>query len=341
MAFVEEVVKDRSKLHTPTLDYRGFVKDVAVFSLMVDALRSCGLTGKWKRALDIGGAEGAVARLMTGTGFSANAVCNDYVDLQDRLPAATFKSYFRRFRFARATGGRVPKFRIPNVSWNLGPTLDQSPTYKTAKLSGPPVLSEYIAGDFLEIDPARKFDLIASLLVMNYFDAEQKIAKVSSMLEDGGAFVLLVSSFWWPINASMVIGDFPYASQRLARPDLERYLKAHVPDDAEDGMKRYDYFHKTGHKPTLNDYIDMADRHGLSVMKADYLIPTATTHKKTPLPPFALEDTTDHGLSAVLSDIQTHRPDVRLIDLKAAYVMAVFRKRGPAKRSAAEMLDGR
>ena len=305
---------------------------------MRDALISIGLKGPWPKGLDVGGAEGAVARLMRGSGLVNWVACNDYIDLADKLPTSLFWKYYARYRIARATGGKLPKFRLPTLANNLGPTAATSASFWTHRLRTMPKLDAYIADDFYKLPTGQRFDLISSLLVINYFDAEEKLVRVAQLLNEGGTFVLLASSFWWPVNAAFIVGKFPYTSQRLNRRDLERYLREHHPEEADDAMKRYDYFHKTGHKPTLDDYIELADKHRLSLLKADYLIPIEERHKKTPLTPFALENTTDLPLSKVLADVQTHRPDVRLVDLKAAYVLAVFRKRGGSDRTASALL---
>lgn len=327
----EVLIADRIKDHPSDhyeqqMPFKAFVKDVAEYCLVMEFLESLGVAGPWERALDMGGAEGTISRLLRADGRVRHSVCNDLIDLRHRLSDRHFRGLFRKFRVRRGLGRLFQRrFALPDYAVDFGPEFRRNRMFGNIVLRQPPRLDEYLAGDFYEI--SNRFDFISSLLSLEYFEPDKVLSKISGLLDEGGIFVFLVNNFWWPINSTQVVGDFPYAAQRLDRCDLEKYLRAVYPNEADDAMYRYDYFARRDEKPTLDDYIEAASRHDLVLLGAQRLIPADRKHRKTAFPPFVLDQFEATKIPDVLRDIQAFRPDVRLIDLRTAYHMAAFVKR--------------
>jgi len=325
-AFLEKVKKNIKYIYSDQLAYRGFYKDIGVFCLVLDTLSKINLLKPYGRGLDIGGAEGGFARFLRGAGVVKHVTCNDYNDLSYRLPKSLYIKYLLKFYVARFFNGKLPKFRIPDLEINFGPTINNQ-TLKSQNFFKSGIIDDFVVGDFMSFEAnGQKYDFISSVLCMNHFNSKEKMSRVSELLEDDGVFFMIASNFWWIVNVTEIIGDFPYAQQRLTRDELQDYFIQNHPDEAKDVIERYDYFHKSDHKPTLNDYIEDAKENGLTLVHAEYLIPTSSEHSKTPFPPQTMEKQGELDMLEVLEDVQRHRPDVRLLDLQAPYLIAVFRK---------------
>ena len=110
-----------------------------------------------------------------------------------------------------------------------------------------PQIDNYIAGDIYKSDGT--YDFISAFLCLEHFDLGALFPKVSSMLSHGGVFCFLTSSWWWPVNSTTIVGDFPYACQRLIRDDLKRYFEETHPDETEDVLRRWDSFNHGLQRP--------------------------------------------------------------------------------------------
>src|SRR5262249_22522927 len=64
----------------PPLGIDGFIKDVYQYALMLDFLRNVHVDCRWRAALDVGGAEGTVSRLLRGQGLAAHVTT---VEIED------------------------------------------------------------------------------------------------------------------------------------------------------------------------------------------------------------------------------------------------------------------
>lgn len=327
----DTVIADRIKDHpsdvyAQQLPFKAFVKDVAEYCLIMEFLDSLDVSGPWERSLDIGGAEGTIARLLRADGRVGHSVCNDLIDLRHNLNEQHFRKLFRQYRLRRSLSRFFPRrFALPDNEANFGPELKRNRMFKNIVLHQAPRLDEFLDGDFYEV--SGRFDFISILLTLPYFEPDEVMAKISELLDEGGIFVVLGENFWWPINSTQIVGDFPYAVQRLDRHDLEAYFRAYYPDEVNDILYRYDYFSRRDKKPTLDDYIEAASRQDLVLLGSQRLIPTGSVHRKTPFPPFALDQYEETKLPDVLRDIHEFRTDVRLIDLRTAFYTAAFVKR--------------
>src|SRR5262249_1783693 len=95
-----------------------------------------------------------------------------------------------------------------------------------------PKVDRYIANDFMAVAFNDKFDLVTSVNAIEYIDYEKLFERVSLLLEEEGVFCFMVNYWWYPVNSTVIYGDFPYASQRLTKQDLRRYFDQNYPEQA-------------------------------------------------------------------------------------------------------------
>ncbi len=316
----------------------GFIKDVYEYSIMIDFLESLGFRCAWERALDVGGAEGTMSRLLRGEGRAQWTATLDLTDLGKCLSTATCLRHWARFRLATTAARFSPKLRRfllgdgmwrgKRLTWlypNFGYQPPRSSTFWNLRLRAIPSISQYIVGDFYKVE--EKFDLITSFLALPCFDAERFFSKSSALLDEGGTLFFICDNWWFPVNSAVLVGRFPYVAQRLTESDFRRYVEEFHPDCVEDWMARYRYFHEGKQRPTLNGYIEIADRYDLELIGSRMLYPPYSKHNRAAVPPRVLNQFEDTRLSAVLEDIRRFRPDVGMVDLMTNYVMAAFVKR--------------
>jgi len=169
-----------------------------------------------------------------------------------------------------------------------------------------------------------RYDTIFAVLCLEYFNSEEIFTKVSELLDDGGSFIVLVNSWWYPRNATEITGNFPWASQRLTREDTERYFREFHPDEAASTMELYDYF--TPEHPTIRDYSDTGMRHGLTPIVMHPLMSPQYRDGRAVATPMLLAELEDTNLHDVLNHIHQFRPDVSAMDLMTKFYFMVFRR---------------
>lgn len=305
------------------MTFQGFCKDLFEFRIMMDFLTSIGVFDKhMEKGLEIGGAEGAISRLLKGKEMVRHVTCIEVHDMKNQLSDARFNKLLGRVRLQGCKTDRCVG--------NFGHYLARSPSMKDMYMSAKPTLDRYIVGDVYNLNET--FDWISAFLCMEYFDLEEFFPKVCSLLNNGGIFFFLVNNWWWPVNSTWIVGDFPYACQRLTRDDLEKYFNETYPDETQDILKRYDYFHKGKQHPTLDDCVEMADQSGLSFLSARRLTTVLDSHVKTPITPAVVNTCKGSRLADVLEDIHTFNPSVRLADIQTTFLMGVFKKRPCGRR---------
>ena len=146
------------------------------------------------------------------------------------------------------------------------------------------------------------------------------------MLEPGGVFYFIYRYWWYPVNSTLIVGEFPYACQRLERDDLLRYFSERMPGREQDVQALYNYLHLGRVQPVLDDLVEMAEATGMRLLGSKKLTPLAQGDSSTPYAPRRLQAERASVFDEVLEDIRCFRQDVRLTDLKAKYVMAAFTK---------------
>jgi len=321
---------------SPPFGIDGFVRDVYQYSIMRDFLSSYGISS-WGRALDIGGAEGTLARLLRGEGRARWAGTVEIQDFSKRLSTAAFLRYWAKFQLATSAARCNPalkRFLLGEGAWKgrrLSPTFPEFGYYPPPNsifwnlwLRHLPKADAYWVQDVYELQEA--FDFITMLIALPHFDPQHLFRKVSELLVEGGVFFFLSDNWWFSVNSTRLVGLFPYVLQRLTKQDLERYVVEAHPDESQDWMRRYNYFHGGKLQPTLSDYISLAASAGLELIGARMLFPPHETHVRAAISPRRLNRNKETQLADVLNDVHQFRPDVQVTDLMASHVMAVFRK---------------
>jgi len=328
----------------------GFIKDVYQYALMIDFLEGLGVRTAWDKALDVGGAEGTLSRLLRGEGRARWVATLEVQDLKRRLSTAMFLRYLTRFQLAVAASRFNPKLRqflLGERTWrgrrlsplyaDFGYAPPRGSTFWRVWLRTLPRLDRYLIGDFYQLK--EPFDLITSVAALPYFDVEKMFAKVSELLPEGGIFFFLNDNWWFPVNSTLLVGHFPYVGQRLTEPDLCRYVEEFHPGELDDWMARYRYYHHGKEKPTLDGYVEIADRFDLELLGAQRLIPPHLSHFRAVVSPKLLNQCDDTRLRDILEEIQQARPDVGLIDLMTRFYMAAFVKRTRRRVRLTQSLD--
>ncbi len=177
--------------------FGGFLKDLFEYALVMDFLGSLGIRGPWESALDIGGAEGFISRLMKGEGLARRTACIDLWDMSSKLSDSTFRSHFRRFRNAVIGGRFVQRYRtglLGESPSNFGYYPGPGSKFWNVTMERTPQIDNYIAGDIYKSDGT--YDFISAFLCLEHFDLEALFPKVNSMLSPSGVFCFLTSSWW-------------------------------------------------------------------------------------------------------------------------------------------------
>ena len=298
-----------------------YLKDAFEYGVVVDFLSSIGFDGPWNTLLDIGGAEGYIARLFKAEGRTKTAVCVDVIENK----ATTADMWLNHYRYKRTKlldGKKGLLRKLPNY-FGYYPSSDGA--YLNIRFREAPALDEHIVGDALSV--SGRFDMVTAFLCLEYFDLDDIFPKVHELLDEQGIFAVLVNYWWWPVNSTAIVGHFPYAAQRLAEDDFQRYLSEFHPDLAAEYTRRYRYFHKGKQRPTIRSFLEAAQNHGFESCGYLRLTPQHGGEPKTPLPPSALKRRADFSFSGVLDDIAQFRDDVAEIDLRTAYALCIFQKR--------------
>ena len=136
------------------LPYRAFLKDAFLYSLFVDLFAKAGIEVNARRALDLGGGEGTMARLMKSDGTAAWTHVVELYDMRKLLPDDNYKNYLRRHRVSSLL------YRLGLRSGALRPTLFSGYDYwpnKSDKFfhiggDGDGRIDEYTVRDFYSID---------------------------------------------------------------------------------------------------------------------------------------------------------------------------------------------
>ncbi|MBY0431838.1 MAG: class I SAM-dependent methyltransferase [Rhodospirillales bacterium] len=307
-----------------------FSKDLYEFLVFFEFLNRQGMRFNWQRSLDIGGAESTIARLTKASGLARDVACLDVRDARAGMSDSHFAQYMEYTRQERdrlrqgAPLASLPLLKFfPSFAAEFGTHILNGQGLQ-ALTCQPATLDTYYCGDIYNLN--RSFDLITAFLCLSHFDLDALMAKVSDLLEVGGFFFFFTDYWWWPVNSAEVVGDFPYACQRLTEADLERYFAEFRPEEREQAMRRYRYFHHDKAHPTARDYIDAARRAGLEPVASERLMPKPRSHLRTPFAPTFFDLCGEDVLGGVLEDIHQFRPDVELQDLRTAYVLHAFHK---------------
>lgn len=321
---------------TRPLGFDGFVKDVYQYALMLDFLKTLGLDRRWVAALDVGGAEGVVSRLLRGQGRASHTTTVEIEDFRPALSTRRFVRLWLKLRLATALARRRPALRgcltagapwrgkaLSNYTEDFGWTPPADSPFWRVRLPRPPRIDRYELGDFYRLPGP--YDLIVAVSAIAWFRIEELFEKVRALLRPGGVFYAQADYWWFPVNSTYVIGEFPYVTQRLTAEDFARYLEEFHPDESADMLRRYSYFHRGAH-PTMDDYATAARRAGLEVLGMRGLTPGLHTPGTPPATPRFIVREDVSARDAALVDVRRFRPGVTEADLGTSWVqMALTR----------------
>jgi hypothetical protein len=304
-----------------------FLNHVYKYALSIDHLSGIGMPTSWERALDVGAMDATLSRLFLADRKVAAADAIDLLDNTGKLTDETFNAHMSRFRdlVASVQEGRTSRQEVLNLvplyhEMRAVPT-DQSPFWNLGNANS--AIGRFTEGDFMAFRSEETYDLVTSFLTMVTLDLDSVMAGIVSRLEDGGTFVMMEPYWWYPYLFFGVVGEFPYAFQRLSGDDLVAYIEEHHSEDREFLLQRLGLFRMH----TVNDYIAAADRHGLSLMGERRFLQTQDTGDfRAKLSPQFMSRHEDARLADITANIQRFRPDVQSLDLMTSYVVLAFRK---------------
>lgn len=316
--FFSLIKKILLSLFTPDIN---IAKDYIEYSLFRDFLINSGKLRNWNNLLDIGGREGHIARIMKYEGIAKNVETIDILNMKRPSNKSLLINIIKSKVALRLKPSMFKRLTKGNFGWKVdGEKLNKVFSMKSISLDN------YIIGDFLNHKFNKKYDLITAFLCIEYLDLEKLLIKAYDLLEDGGTFAFLVNYWYWPVNSTEIVGDFPWAIQRLTRDDVSKYFGECYPDEHDDIMERYDYFHQGKQRPTLTDYIESARKVGFNLSGYQRFTPNETTAATSPFPPTTLENFNDISIEEVLEDIRCFAPNVVYEDLKTSDVLCIFTK---------------
>lgn len=309
-----------------------FLNHVYKYALAIDHLAAIGMPTRWERALDVGAMDASLSRLFLADGKVAAADAIDVIDKTGKLTDETFQVHMTRFReiVADVREGKSSREDLLNLV-PIYPEMravpaDQSPFWTLG--NDDRGVRQFVEGDFMTFRDEETYDLVTSFLTMVRLDLDPVMAGIASRLEDGGTFIMMEPYWWYPYLFFGVVGEFPYAFQRLSGDDLVAYIEEHHSEDRDFLLKRLELFRRH----TVNDYVEAADRHGLSLMGERRFLQTHDTGDfRAKLSPQFMSRHQDARLSDIAANIQRFKPDVQSLDLMTSYVVLAFRK-GPADR---------
>lgn len=306
-----------SELYSNALDY-GITADFMTRQDLWDKT--------YNRSLDIGGSVGVFSRFLRANGKVRHATVSDIKDGSGRFSWSRYFLFWFKYKLEVLASHFLPRsvgvLRKNCNKFGYGMSL-RSAMWQMG-LWRLPKLDDYVAGDFAKFDPREKFDLIVSVNAIPYFDVEWLFGKLRDITTDDATVCIFSDYSWYPVYASAIYGDFPYAAQRLTRADLERYFRENYSDKVDAMLRSYDFYH-SGQRPTINNLIVAARKCGFSLVGTERLMPKQWSRDdRSPFVPAQLP------LDEVLRDIQKFRSDVTLEDLHTSHFLLAF-KRDAAK----------
>jgi len=302
------------------VNFYAFAKDLFEYGFMMDMLGDNGIELKMKRALDVGGMEGTVSRLLKNTGQAAICDCVDIHDYGKALTDDKFVSYLRSYR-------RLYKWRPAKVLMNFQEHFDhrlnrerfsrQLPLGKRFNIDN------YLTCGFQAMDENEQYDFVSGLGCCTYFELNEFFHKLSKVLVRGGLFYFFADCWWNQCNSTGITGGFPWCIQRLEADDVLRYFREQHPEvSLPDVQAKLSYYHKGKERPTITDIVKVAGEHGFSIVATRRHIARAIDNERTYKLPQDLYASTPPA--EVLRDIGHFKKGVSELDLRTCFNSAVL-----------------
>lgn len=301
--------------------FYSFAKDAFEYALMMELVEQAGVRLRGVRALDIGGMEGTVSRLIKAEGVAREAHCVDIHDYSAQLPTERFRSHLRRLQVMSTL---APAFGRYNFQEHFDYPVTRASRYHGLREAGNAgcEIDAYHTCGLYGLDSETPFDFVSALLCLPYFTLLDFYTKLAQLIRPGGHFFVL-SDYWWSMNNSTgLIGNFPWCAQRLDETDLFRYFGQEHADESSIATERFRYYHGGKDRPTLSEHIAVAQAQGFTLLACRRHLARSHDGERHLVTPDEIEAAAP--LSDVLTDIAQFRGGVCEADLRTAFVSAVF-----------------
>jgi hypothetical protein len=303
-----------------SVNFYAFAKDLFEYGFMMDLLGDNGVELKVARALDVGGMEGTVSRLLKNSGQAAICDCVDIHDYGRTLTDEKFVSYLRSYR-------RLYRWRPGKVLMNFQEHFDHRLNRK--RFSGQLALGKrfdidnYFTCGFQAMDEDVQYDFVSGLGCLTYFELNEFFHKLSKVLVRGGLFYFFADCWWNQCNSTGITGGFPWCIQRLESDDALRYFREWHPEVSLLEIEgKLNYYHKGKDRPTITDIVNAACDHGFSVVATRRHIARAIDNER--IYALARDLYARTPPAEVLRDIGHFKKGVSELDLRTSFNSAVF-----------------
>jgi hypothetical protein len=286
---------------------------------MKEMLNKYGLFN-FNKCLDIGTGHGLIPRLLKAFGIAKEVCGVDRLDRTHYISSKQVLYYEKKLRLSMIADRVLSKIKIkrfdkvfPQSFFNNFGSIIERNQFCPKIVNRNIEMDEFSTQDIYK--HKKQYDLITAFACFEYFNATEILNKISALLVDNGVFFLWAANWWHPVNTNQLVGNFPYAANRLERDDWEKYCKEFHKNDADNMIKLHDFFDET--HPTVSQYINIANKAGLTLVGYERCILNS---------PNDIDTFSEENLTSVLSDIHHFRPDVTIEDLLTYTTFMVFKK---------------
>ena len=297
-----------------------FAKDVYEFYIMLDNLKDAGIELDAARALDVGGQEGIVSRLLNATGAARVADCVDILEFAKGLDDEGFVRLLDEYAAKLAVGS--PEV-LANFASHFDHPLDAQRLQARLPLGRKGEIGRYFSSGLMNMPDEVTYDFVSVLLALPYFDLDRLFLKLARLTRPG-SIIYSLSDYWWgQCNSTALTGGMPWCIQRLEPDDIQRYFATLRPEVPAAIIKsRLAYYHEGNQRPTAADYVAKAQQYGFRLIALHRHISRQPDGERT----FRVaSDLYRHADAAsVLRDIHAFKPDVAEVDLRTAFISATF-----------------
>ena len=322
--------QDKATGNTPPILGAGYLSRHARTAKMIEMLDKYAVLRKFKSVLDIGTGYGIMPRLLKAYGIADKAFGLDLTDRTYFISSQKILDYERDLAWTRMTDSLKERLNFNQTNWALRASQPEFGFVMNKNNFFPKVVTDRIDLDAILISDIYKYEgkheLITSFASLCCFNSEDLMQKVSRLLVDGGIFFVYVNLWWYPINSTTIVGNFPYSAQRLDKDDWVRYAKEFHPEHFGEMFRLYDVIDSK--HPTVSNYIETAGKNGLTLLGYERCIHTQAHDPRSRLSPNYLETFfVNSYLNEVLCNIRRFRNDVCIEDLQTSHIFLAFQKK--------------
>jgi SAM-dependent methyltransferase len=318
----------------------GFIPRFYRLAILLDFMASLGSDLNFGKVLDIGAGAAVQLRLLKGAGLADQA---DAIDLRDGtgdISDQQIKALWQKIQNQMMLKKMFPFFlerqRAPtnrglyfgSENETYGYYIDSLYRIGLNKVSSDLVLDNYYVQDINLLN--QTYDTLFSFNAIDYFELDEIFENASRLLKENGTFAFIVNYWWYPVNATTIIGHFPYAIQRLCKDDFFGYLEQWDLNETEFNAvrERYEYFSSS--HPTVAGYCTAAQKHGFMNVGYRRLGSVELQNNRAIVSPSMLNRYNNTSLDEVLKNLHRFNSKVFFEDLNTSHVMMVFQKQPKA-----------